>query len=82
MDARPLDRNLVIAMKQHPSALRGHSAAAAEARYIPGQKSPIDLPDDFGLDEGAPHFGVATIIAAAVWVVLIIAAIVIWGAVA
>jgi hypothetical protein len=45
-------------------------------------RPPIDLPDDFGLDEDAPDFSMAFIMTAALWIVLIIAAVLIWGAMA
>ena len=60
--------------------MRGHSAAAAEARHIPGQKSPIDLPDDFGADDAETDGdGVISWMAAVLFIVAIIAAIAIFG---
>lgn len=59
---------------------RGHTAAEAEARYIPGQKSPIDLPDDFGADDAETDGdGVISWMAAALAIVAVIAAIAIFG---
>jgi hypothetical protein len=43
-------------------------------------RPPIDLPDDFGIDEAAPDFSMAIIMTAALWAILTIAAVLIWGA--
>lgn len=43
-------------------------------------RTPIDLPDDFGIEEGPPRFGAAFIISAGLWAVLIIGGALIWRA--
>jgi hypothetical protein len=53
---------------------RGYTTAEADARYIPGLKSPIDLPDDFGTnDEGAADYRTITIAAAILLAVAVLA---------
>jgi len=71
-----------------PSALRGHTAAEAEARFIPGRKSPyatklppIDLPDDFGTHDAADRRAVSWL-AATLVVLFGIAAFLLMGVVA
>lgn len=72
----------------HPQAdLRGRTAEIAAARYIPGVKStnapinaPIDLPDDFGLDDDGDQGHAGTSIAVTLFISIVIAAVLLIGA--
>lgn len=73
--------------KPPPSTVRGHTAAESDVRYIPGVKSahglpnaPIDLPDDFGLDDDRRDVRAVIWASAALVLAVVIAVIAIWGA--
>lgn len=61
-----------------PPRLRGSTAADADARFTPGQKSPhpiplapIDLPDDFGFDnDDRPSFPITLMTGIAIGILM------------